>query len=455
MNQQRNGGDVRIHASVESIGSPLENGEHLNQTTNMANRSSCIPAAGLQVPRSAWVLCGFLFLATALSFLDRQVLSVLAPSLMKDLGMSNTDYSRVISAFVFAYTIMFTAGGWLVDRLGTVRGLAIAVAIWSLACVGHAFAAGVLSLGLARFLLGFGEGACFPAVTKGAVEWFPPEKRGTAIGLAIGGSAFGSVLAPPLSAWMAGSFGWRGAFVVTGVLGLIWVVGWVFAGRFAPAPIVPAGKGTAEPKATWREVFQQPAIWRVLLARFCFDPVFYFYMFWIPQYLSRERGFSLDQIGKYYWIPFLALGLSNIASGYLGDGLLRLGWSARRVRQILLTVAALITPVSCGVLFAPNAAWAIGLMTLLLAAHGLWICNYISLISDHFPSRVMATTVGLTGTAGGCAGILANLATGPVVDAHGFTPIFIGTSFLYPLALVLLLTIPRATGHSEPSSPHA
>ena len=401
------------------------------------------------VPRIAWVLCALLFVATALSFLDRQVLSVLAPSLTKDLGMSNTDYSRVVSAFVFAYTIMFAAGGWLVDRLGTVRGLALSVAVWSLASAGHALAAGVLGLGVARFVLGLGEGACFPAATKGAVEWFPPHKRGLAIGIAIGGSAFGSVLAPPLTAWMAHSFGWRGAFVATGILGTVWVAAWLAAGCFAPAPFAPAREGATSGKGTWCEVLRQPVAWRLLLARFCFDPVFYFYMFWIPQYLSRERGFSLDQIGKYYWIPFLALGLSNIASGYLGDFLIRRGWPVRRARRTLLAVAALLTPVSCLVIFTPNAGWAIALMALLMAAHGLWICNYLAVISDHFPSRVMATTVGLTGTIGGCAGMIANLVTGPVVDGYGFTPIFVATSFLYPLALLVLLTIPRAAGSSE------
>lgn len=402
--------------------------------------NSSIPA----VPRITWVLCGLLFLATALSFLDRQVLSVLAPSLMRDLGMDNTDYSRVVSAFVLAYTIMFAAGGWLVDRLGTVRGLAISVAVWSLASAGHALAAGALGLAAARFLLGLGEGACFPAATKGAVEWFPPHQRGLAIGIAIGGSAFGSVLAPPLTALIAGNFGWRGAFLATGALGFVWVAGWLLAGRFAPPPILSPSSSQANGRATWAEVFRQPSVSRILLARFLFDPVFYFYMFWIPQYLARERGFSLDQIGKYYWIPFLALGLSNILSGRLGDALLNRGWPARQVRRTLLAVAALITPVSCLVIFTPSAAWAIALMALLMAAHGLWICNYLSLISDHFPARVMATTVGLTGTVGGCAGILANLVTGPVVDVYGFAPIFVGTAVLYPLALVVLLTIPRA-----------
>ncbi|MDD5140854.1 MAG: MFS transporter [Verrucomicrobiales bacterium] len=410
------------------------------------------PAAGPPIPRIAWVLCGFLFVATALSFLDRQVLSVLAPSLMKDLGMNNTDYSHVVSTFVFAYTIMFAAGGWLVDRLGTVRGLAISVAVWSLASAGHALAAGVLGLGVARFILGLGEGACFPAAIKGATEWFPPEKRGAAMGIAIGGSAFGAVIAPPLTAWVAGSFGWRGAFFVTGLIGLTWVAGWIAAGRFAPKPVRSAASAKTDTKAVWREVFRQPAIWRILAARFLFDPVLYFYLFWIPQYLSHDRGFSLDEIGRYYWVPFLALGLSNIVSGYLGDGLLRLGWSERRVRRVLLAVAALLTPVSCGVIFAPNAGWAIAMMAMLMVAHGLWICNYVLLIGDHFPSRVAATVMGLTGTVGGSAAMLANLITGPVVDRHGFTPIFICTALLYPLALVVLLTIPRPAIAKESSA---
>ncbi len=395
------------------------------------------------VPVIAWVLCGLLFVATALSFLDRQVLSVLAPSLTKDLSMSNTDYSRVVSAFVFAYTLTFAAGGWLVDRLGTVRGLAIAVAIWSLASAGHALAAGAVGLGVARFVLGLGEGACFPAATKGACEWFPPEKRGLAIGIAIGGAAFGSVLAPPLTAWLAASYSWRGAFLATGFIGMTWVMAWLVAGRFARTRLAPAKADASEASSAWREMFRDATVWPILLARFCFDPVFYFYMFWIPQYLSRERGFSLDQIGTYYWIPFLALGVSNIVSGHAGDFLLQHGWSPRRTRFTLLAFSAFVTPVSCAVIFMPSAGWAIALMAVLMAAHGLWICNYISLINDYFPARIMATVFGMTGTVGGAAGILANLVTGPIVDRYGFAPIFVCTSFLYPLAFVILLSLPH------------
>lgn len=384
-----------------------------------------------------WVLCGLLFCATALSFLDRQVLSVLAPSLMTELKMTNTDYSRVISAFVLSYTIMFAAGGWLVDRLGTIRGLALSVGIWSLASAAHSLAASALGLGLARFVLGLGEGACFPAATKGACEWFPTEKRSLAIGIAIGGSAFGAVLAPPMTAWLAVKYGWRGAFLATGIMGALWVVAWLVASRCMPPPAITGAKPGAS-CINWRELRNNPALGRILAARFIFDPVFYFFLFWIPQYLSRERGFSLAEIGKYYWIPFLGLGLSNIFSGHLSDLLVRRGWEPRKARARLLIIAALITPVSCLVIFTPSPGWAIALMTCLLMAHGLWISNFLAYISDHFPVTNIATVVGLTGTVGGVAGMIANLVVGPVVDHYSFTPIFLASALLYPLAALML-----------------
>ena len=411
--------------------------------------------------KTPWLLCWLMFGATALSFLDRQVLSVLAPQLMAELHMSNTTYSRVVSAFVFSYTIMFSAGGWLVDFLGTRRGLAFSVGIWSLASAAHSLVTGPWGLGAARMLLGFGEGACFPAASKGACEWFPASKRALAIGLATGGSAFGAVLAPPLTAWLAVKFGWRGAFIATGLAGLTWLIAWLAAGRYVAVPAVaPANPAAAGP--AWREWLAQPVVWRILAARFLFDPVFYFYMFWIPQYLSRERGFSLEQIGKYYWVPFLVLGVSHIGSGHLSDLLVRHGWTPRQARARLLFVAAMLTPVSCLVVLAPTAGWAIALMSCLMLAHGVWICNYLAHISDHLPASAMATVVGLSGTVGGCAGMLANLAVGSVVDHYSFTPIFITSAVLYPLAALVLLVgrppapsadnRPASAGHEPPPS---
>jgi MFS transporter, ACS family, hexuronate transporter len=394
------------------------------------------------VRRIHWVLCWLLFVATALNFLDRQVLSVLAPTITAEFGMSNTAYSRVVFAFVLSYTIMFTVGGRLVDRLGTRFGMALAVGVWSLASAAHALVRGPVGLGMARFFLGFGEGGCFPAATKGAVEWFPLEKRVLAIGIANGGSAFGAVVAPPLTAYLAAHFGWRGAFVATGVFGGLWLAAWLFAFRWAPDLGRPSA-GSRKPVPFGR-LLGDRKVRRILLARFLFDPVFYFYMFWIPQYLSRERGFSLEEIGDYYWIPFLVLGLSNIAGGRLSDSLVRRGWTPRRARATLLVAAAAITPVSWLASAAPTAGWAIALMSGLMFAHGIWIGNFLGLLSDLFPSESMATLTGLTGTAGGIGGMLSSLAVGPVVDRFSFAPAFAVSGVLYPIAAVILLLGTRA-----------
>jgi ACS family hexuronate transporter-like MFS transporter len=388
--------------------------------------------------RGRWLLCWLLFGATALSFLDRQILSVLAPVLTAEFRMSNTDYSRVVFAFQLSYTLMFSAGGRLMDLLGTKAGMALSVLIWSIASGAHALATGAMGLGVMRFFLGAGEGSCFPAATKGAVEWFPIEKRVLAIGIANGGSAFGAVIAPPLTAVLATNFGWRGAFLATGAMGMLWLVAWLVAFRFASGAAAAAAPGPAI-RPPISQLLGDPGIRWVLAARFLFDPVFYFYMFWIPQYLSRERGFSLQQIGAYYWVPFLVLGISTIAAGRLSDGLVRRGWPARRARRVLMTSAALMTPVSWLASLAPSAEWAIALMSCLMLAHGLWISNFLAALSDAFPSSVIATVTGLTGTAGGIGGMLSNLAVGPLVDRFSFGPAFVVSGLLYPLALVVLI----------------
>jgi ACS family hexuronate transporter-like MFS transporter len=388
--------------------------------------------------RGRWVLCWLLFAATAFSFLDRQVLSVLAPTLTSEFHMSNTAYSRVVFAFQLSYTLMFSVGGRLMDRLGTRIGMAVSLGIWSVASAAHALATGPLSLGVARFFLGFGEGSCFPAATKGAVEWFPLEKRVLAIGIANGGSAFGAVIAPPLTAFIAVRFGWRGAFVATGVLGAVWLVAWLAAIRWTSGGL-PAAPSQGSGSVPVMGLLRDRRVRWVLFSRFLFDPVFYFYMFWIPQYLARERRFSLDEIGSYYWIPFLVLGVSTIFSGRLSDQLVRRGWAPRKARAVLMTIAAVATPVSWLASLAPNPAWALTLMSCLMLAHGLWITNFLGLLSDAFPSRAIATVTGLTGTAGGIGGMLSNLAVGPLVDRFSFAPAFTASGLLYPAALLVLL----------------
>lgn len=383
-----------------------------------------------------------LFFAAALCYLDRQVLSVLAPQITEEFGMSNTVYSRVVFAFVLSYTVMLALGGRLLDTLGTRLGLGLSVGFWSVASAAHALVTGPLSLGVARFFLGLGEGPCFPGTTKGAVEIAGPRRRGLAVGFANSGSALGAIIAPPLTVWATFHLGWRGTFLATGVLGLVWVVAWKLAFRGVPRAAEPGRSG---PRARFGALLARPDVRRLVIARFFFDPVFYFYLFWIPQYLSRERGLSLAEIGALLWIPFVALEISNIGAGHFSDSLIARGWARRRARLTVMLVAALLTPASALAAFAHTPALAIGLMAVLLFAHGLWIANFMTLVGDTVAPGEVATTVGLTGTCGGIAAMLSNLVIGPVVDNVSFTPIFLASAVLYPLAWIILRTARPAT----------
>lgn len=394
------------------------------------------PTAPGITPRRAAVLCTLLFFAAALCFLDRQILSVLAPQITKEFNLSNTVYSRILFAFVLSYTVMLAFGGWLMDRLGTRRGLGYSVGFWSLASAAHALVAGPWSLGIARFFLGVGEGPCFPGTTKGAVEWMPPHRRGLAVGFANSGSALGAILAPPLTVWAAATWGWRGAFAATAGLGLLWLIAWNLAFRgLPPAATAPSA---SQPRTNWKDLIARHEVRRLLAARFCFDPVFYFYMFWIPQYLNRERGMSLTEIGALVWIPFVALEIANISAGHVSDSLVNRGWDRRRARMRLMLVAALLTPASFAAALAGTPALAIGLMSVLLFAHGIWIANYMTLVGETVASHEIATTVGLTGMCGGIAGMLSSLVIGPVVDRYSFGPIFLASAVVYPLAWLIL-----------------
>lgn len=363
--------------------------------------------------------------------------------------MSNTDYSRVVFAFVAAYTLMLALGGRLMDALGTRRGLGLAVAFWSLASAAHAFVTGPLTLGIARFFLGIGEGPAIPAAIKGAVEWTDPKRRAFAVGLVSSGAALGSVLAPPLTANAAAWLGWRGAFAATAVLGLAWLIAWHLATRRLPTltsqtpHLTPPPSSRLAPPSS--RLHRRPAVVRLLAARFCFDPVFYFYMFWIPQYLNRERGLSVAAIGALIWIPFVFLEVANIGAGHVSDTLVRRGWDRRRARLTLMLIAALLTPASFLASLAGSAPAAIALMSVLMFAHGIWITNFMTLVGETVAPHEIATTVGLTGMCGGIAGMLSQLAIGPIVDAQGFTPVFLASAVVYPIAWLLIRTGPRVS----------
>ncbi|MPY87684.1 MAG: MFS transporter [Luteitalea sp.] len=417
------------------------------------------------IPHFRWLIAMVLFGATALSFFDRQVLSVLAPPISEELGMDNVDYSWVVFAFIVSYSVMFTVGGWLIDRLGTRNGLALSVGVWSVASLLHGTANSVAQLAGFRFLLGVGEGGCFPGAAKGVVEWFPKRERAIAMGfVAAGGSAIGAVVAPPVIVWTSFRIGWRGAFLATGLIGGLWLLAWlVFYSRPGQSHFLSEGERQyieqdnkeppvrearitrverLEPPVPWKALLQRSEVWGLVSSRFLFDPVFYFYMFWIPQYLSQERGASLERIGQLTWVPFLTLGISSVIGGWLSDKLVASGLSVNSARKTILLASALLTPISVLTVYVADVETAIALMSVLMFAHGFWITNFMTVIGDLFPSRMVATVVGMTGTAGGIGGFLASLLIGRVVERVSFTPVFLATGVIYPIcALLLLLAI--------------
>ncbi len=408
--------------------------------------------------RFRWVVAGLLFAASALSFFDRQVLSVLAPRILADLRLTNVEYAEAVSAFTLAYSVMFTAGGRLIDFAGTRLGLGVSVAFWTVASLLHSAVTGSGALTACRFLLGAGEGGCFPGAAKGILEWFPKRERALAMGVATtGGSAFGAVLAPPLIVAASQAAGWRGAFLATGMLGVAWVSAWFALFRRpeesrrvngAERALILSGResGGEGGEKPWplAALLRRTDVWGLMATRFLLDPVFYFYMFWIPQYLHQERGASLEEIGRLSWIPFLTLGVASMLGGGLSDRLVRRGWSAGRARKTVMAGAALLTPVSILALSAPSSLWAVALLGVLMFAHGFWMTNYMTLMGDVFPARTVATVVGLSGTSGGLGGFLSSLAVGRIVQAASFGPVFIVCGLLYPVGLGIILLTVRA-----------
>lgn len=388
-----------------------------------------------------WIVLLMVFLATGLNFLDRQVLSIVIIRIQEEFGITDVQYGLINTSFLIGYAIMFTVGGRLIDTVGSKTGLAVSVGIWSIANCMHGFVNNFHQLLGSRLLLGLGEGGCFPGAAKSVTEWFSLKQRAFANGVAIGGAAIGAVVSPPLTIYLASNFGWRFAFVVPGAIGIGWVLAWLLIPK--PRHAVEATKKKV-PAVPFLTILRNKYAVVFILIRFLLDPVVYFIMFWVPKYLNEERHVSFERVGELFWIPFLALGLSNIAGGWFSDRLVSRGLSVNAARKIVMGIAAALT---LSVLFIPwisSAELAVALMTLFMFAHGFWITNYITSIADVFRSNGTATVVGLSGTAGAVSGLLINPLIGAIVAQYSYTPLWFVAGLLYPLAFVIFLVfIPR------------
>ncbi len=368
-----------------------------------------------------WWIAWLLFLATAVNYLDRQVLSVTAPVLREQLHINAIEYSRILFAFMLAYAAMQMVAGRLVDRIGPKAALAIAMAWWSVAGMMHAAAQSVWHLGALRFLLGIGEAGNWPASVKAVRQWFPPHQTALAVGVFNSGSCIGGLVAPPLIAWLTLTYSWQIAFVATGALGLFWLALWLPG--YGTPPIAHAAE-SARPAVPWRSLLRRPSLWGLMAARFCCDPVWWFYVFWLPDYLNRARGLDLKAIGAVAWIPFLTAGIGNILGGWISGLLISRGQPAPRARKIVMAVSAVLMLAGLWTVGAPTPAGAIAAISLVTFAYSCWAANVLTLPADVFENEALGTAAGLCGSAAGLGGMLSTLTIGWLVERVSYTPAF-------------------------------
>ncbi|MEK7407739.1 MAG: MFS transporter [Acidobacteriota bacterium] len=399
--------------------------------------------------RFAWFVIALLFAGSVVNYVDRAVLGVLMPQIRRDLSLTNTDYALAVNAFLVTYMVFYILGGRLADRLGYRWSFVISIVFWSLASMAHTMVAGLRSLALARALLGIGEGGYYPAAMRGAAEWFPPEHRAKAVGLLLSALSVGTLLTPPVVAWITVRYGWRAAFLVTGALGFLLVPPWLALHRSAPAARPHAAAG--DPRhddVPLGAVLSSRKYWCMLAARANSDAAWYFYLFWMPGYFQEVRGLSLQAVGQFLWIPYFGAGVGALAGAWASSALIRRGLPLDRSRKSVLLVSALLSTTGAAACFVPGPALAVALVSLALFAHQSWSSNIHTAITEITPPKHVAVLYGITGAAGTGMGALAQLVIGPVVDSYGYQPVFLWAGLAYVLAAALLL----AAGRIEPIS---
>jgi ACS family hexuronate transporter-like MFS transporter len=436
------------------------------------------PAAGAaavtRVGRYRWVVCALLFFGTTINYIDRQVIGILKPTLVQEFGWADERiYAAIIFTFQLAYAIGLLLAGRVMDKLGTRRGFTIAVILWSVAAVGHAVAdrlpwlklptinldattglsvvlltGAAAGFALMRFLLGLGEAGNFPASIKTVAEWFPRKERALATGIFNSGTNVGALVTPLVVPWITLNWGWRWAFVATGLTGFFWVVWWLRAyrtpedhPRLSRAELAyirsdPVEKLTPIP---WSSLLPHRQTWAFALGKFMTDPIWWLYLFWIPDFLSRNHGLDLKSIGLPLVVIYLVADVGSIGGGWLSSALIKRGWSVNAARKTAMLLCALaVVPI----IFASRAAslWmAVSLVALAAAAHQGWSANLFTLTSDMFPRRAVGSVVGFGGMAGAVGGMLISIVVGEILQRTGsYVPIFFMAGFTYLAALLVI-----------------
>ena len=421
---------------------PRENNLLRDRESSLTQAVSVEASAGDEESQNhlRWVICALLFFATTVNYIDRQVLGILAVPLGHSIGWSESDYGLIVTAFQAAYAVALVGSGRLIDRIGTRLGYALCVAFWSVAAMCHALARTAFAFGAARFALGVGEAGNFPAAIKTVVEWFPKKERALATGLFNSGSNVGAIIGPLIVPWIALHWSWRWAFVLTGALGFLWIAPWLLLYR--RPDVSPKVTASTVARIPWSRLIPHRVIWALIVARFMTDPVWWFYLYWVPKFLYQHNGIDLGQLALPLIVIYVAADVGSIFGGWLSSMLLKRGWTSSSARKSAMLVCALVvTPIAA----APwlSNLWAeVALLSLATAGHQGWSANLYTLVSDVFPKQAVASVVGLAGFAGSVGGMLVASATGLILQTTGsYVAVFVWGASAYVIALGLLQLI--------------
>lgn len=423
----------------------------------VADEEQLIDVAPLQ---GRWTICAMLFVATTINYMDRQVLSILKPILSgatlhlhpllpgwptveTSISLSDQQYGNVLAAFQVAYALGVIFAGRLVDRVGCRKGYPLVTGLWSLAAMGHALVTSISGFAVARFLLGLGESGNFPAAVKATAEWFPPKERALATGIFNSGAGVGAILAPLAVPWVALHFGWRASFLITGLFSAIWIVWWSIRYR-TPVKEITAGvpEGVKPPSVAWWTLLGYRQAWAFMVGKFLTDPVWWFFLFWLPQYFNSRFKLDLSHLGLPLVIVYVVSTIGSVYGGWLPKGFVRAGMTLKSARlTAMLVCACLVVPIV--VAGSLQSVWiAVGLLSLAAAAHQGWSANIFTTASDMFPSEHVGTVVSFGQVAGALGGAIFQPVAGHILQlTHSFVPLFLYSAFAYLLALLLLRTL--------------
>ncbi|MCD0470403.1 MFS transporter [Flavobacterium sp. JAS] len=408
--------------------------------------------------RVRYGILALLFFGTTINYIDRQVIGLLKPTLEKEFNWTETDYSNIVMAFSAAYAIGLMGFGRWIDKIGTKLGYSVSVFFWSIAAVAHAFAKSTFGFGLARVGLGIAEAGNFPAAIKSVAEWFPKKERALATGIFNSGANVGAVVAPIMVPAILGAYGWQEAFVITGAVGFIWLIFW-WKFYETPARHKKISKeefdyihsdnelvSAIEVPVKWTALFKIKQTWAFIFGKLLTDPVWWFFLFWLPSYFSETFNLDLKKPSLPLVIVYTATTIGSIGGGFLSSYLIKKGWNVQKARKTTMFIIALcVLPIMLAQ-FTKNIWVAVGLISLAAAAHQAWSANIFTTVSDYFPKKDISSVVGIGGMAGSVGGILFPLAIGMILDHYkllgnitaGYNIIFIMCGSAYLLAWIVM-----------------